>query len=225
MTPTIRRYLLLAFLLLVVGVFFAFGGQKYFQFDYLKEQRRALEQLYLNNRSLMLSVYFLIYVAVTALSLPGALVMTLAGGALFGLGLGTLIVSFASTLGASLAFVGARYLFRDAVSAKFGERLEPVQRQLEKEGAFYLFSLRLIPVVPFFVINLLMGLTRIRLISFAWVSQVGMLPGTLVFVNAGTQLASIDSPSEILSPKLVLSFVLIGVFPIFAKKLLSFFRS
>ena len=169
----------------------------------------------------MIGVYFLIYVAVTALSLPGAVVMTLAGGALFGLWVGLLVVSFASSIGATLAFLASRLLLRDWVQGRFGDRLAAVNAGIAKDGAFYLFTLRLVPLFPFFVINLLMGLTPIKTRTFYWVSQVGMLAGTLVFVNAGTQLAKLDSLSGILSPALLGSFALLGVFPLLAKKLVA----
>jgi pyruvate/2-oxoglutarate dehydrogenase complex dihydrolipoamide dehydrogenase (E3) component/uncharacterized membrane protein YdjX (TVP38/TMEM64 family) len=163
-------------------------------------------------------MFFAAYVVVTAFSIPGAAVMTLAAGALFGLLQGLVLVSFASTLGATLAFIGARYLLRDSVQAKFGNRLKAINEGVEREGAFYLFTLRLVPVFPFFLINLLMGLTSMKAFTFFWVSQIGMLAGTVVYVNAGTELAKIDSLSGILSPGLILSFVLLGVFPLIAKK-------
>lgn len=169
--------------------------------------------------------FLLLYVAVTALSLPGAAVMTLAAGALFGLLWGTFIVSFASSIGATLAFLVSRYLLRDTVQNRFGERLKPINDGVQKEGAFYLFTLRLVPVFPFFLINLLMGLTPIRAATFYWVSQVGMLAGTLVYVNAGTQLAQLDSLAGILSPALLLSFALLGLFPLIAKKILSVIKA
>ena len=169
--------------------------------------------------------FLLLYVAVAALSLPGAAVMTLAAGALFGLLWGTIIVSFASSIGATLAFLVSRYLLRDTVQTRFGERLKPINDGIQREGAFYLFTLRLVPVFPFFLINLLMGLTPIRAVTFYWVSQVGMLAGTLVYVNAGTQLAQIDNLSGILSPALLLSFALLGVFPLIAKKVLAMIKA
>lgn len=147
--------------------------------------------------------------------------MTLAGGALFGLGVGTLLVSFASSIGATLAFLASRFLFRDWVQGRYGERLAAINKGMEKDGAFYLFTLRLVPVLPFFVMNLLMGLTPIKTRTFYWVSQVGMLAGTLVYVNAGTQLACIDSLSGILCPGLLGSFVLLGILPLLAKRLVA----
>ena len=164
----------------------------------------------------------MLYVAVTGLSIPGAAIMSLVAGALFGLVLGTVIVSFASTIGATLAFLSSRYLLRDWVQSKFGERLRAIDEGLAKDGAFYLFTLRLIPVFPFFVINLLMGLTRIKTTTFFWVSQLGMLAATVVFVNAGTQISQIESTSGLLSPTLIGSFVALALFPWAAKALIGF---
>ncbi len=212
--------------LLVVG-FFAFRyfelGQ-YLSLDYLKASQAKFHQLYQSHRFAVIAVYMGIYIAVTALSLPGAAVMTLAGGGLFGMIVGTLTVSFASTIGATLACAVSRFLLRDWVQGKFGDKLAAVNAGIEKEGAFYLFSLRLVPVFPFFVINLLMGLTRMRLFTFFWVSQLGMLAGTVVYVNAGRQLARIDSLSGILSPGVLVSFAVLGLFPISVKKLLAFYK-
>lgn len=189
--------------------------------DSLKARMDGFQALRAEQPWVVAGVYALVYVAVTALSIPGAAILTLAGGALFGLWLGLAIVSVASTVGASLAFLGARYLLRDVVQARFGERLSGFQQGLEKDGAFYLFTLRLVPVVPFFLINLLMGLTRMPLRTFFWVSQLGMLAGTAVYVNAGTELARIESLSGIVSPGLLASFALLGVFPWLARKVLA----
>ena len=169
----------------------------------------------------MIGGFFLLYILVTALSLPGAAILTLAAGALFGLAQGLLVASFASSIGATLAFLVSRYLLRDTIKKRFPERLAAIDTGVEKEGAFYLFTLRLVPVFPFFLINLLMGLTAIKSWTFYWVSQIGMLAGTFVFVNAGTQLAQIDSLSGILSLDLILSFALLGVFPLIAKSLIN----
>jgi uncharacterized membrane protein YdjX (TVP38/TMEM64 family) len=165
-----------------------------------------------------------IYILVTSLSLPGAAVMTLAGGALFGLVVGTVVVSFSSTIGATLACFAARFILRDWIQKKFGDKLKTVNEGVEKEGALYLFTVRLIPVFPFWLINLVMGLTSMPLKTFYWVSQVGMLAGTIVYVNAGKELGKIDSLSGILSPTLILSFVLLGLFPIITKKLLGIYK-
>jgi uncharacterized membrane protein YdjX (TVP38/TMEM64 family) len=173
------------------------------------------------NPVLYISGFFLVYVAVTGLSIPGAAIMTLVAGALFGVLVGTIIVSFASTIGATLAFLSARFVLRDWVQGQFGERLRAIDDGLEKDGAFYLFTLRLIPVFPFFVINLLMGLTRIKTRTFFWISQLGMLPATIVLVNAGTQISLIESTAGLLSPALIASFVALAFFPWAAKGIVA----
>jgi pyruvate/2-oxoglutarate dehydrogenase complex dihydrolipoamide dehydrogenase (E3) component/uncharacterized membrane protein YdjX (TVP38/TMEM64 family) len=214
-------------LLLALGVvvlivaFFAFDLGHYFSLAYLKSSQTRFAALYESQPALVIGVYLLVYVAATALSLPGATILTLAAGAVFGLLIGTVIVSFASSIGATLAFLAARFLLRDSVQSRFGARLAEIDKGVQKEGAFYLFTLRLVPLVPFFVINLLMGLTRMKVGTFYWVSQLGMLAGTVVYVNAGTQLAKIDSLQGILSPALIGSFVLLGVFPLVAKWVLD----
>jgi uncharacterized membrane protein YdjX (TVP38/TMEM64 family) len=186
----------------LVGAFFVFDLGSYLTLDYLKARQHDFQQFYASHRALTLGAYFLIYVVVTALSLPGAAIMTLAGGALFGFLPALIVVSFASTIGATLAFLVSRFLLRDWVQARFGERLRAINAGVEKEGAFYLFTLRLVPIFPFFIINLAMGLTPLRTLTFYWISQLGMLPGTAVYVNAGTQLGQIESLSGILSPGL-----------------------
>lgn len=209
---------------LVAGfVFFDLG--QYLSLDYLKSQQAAIDATYSANPLLTAGGFFLIYVAVTGLSLPGAAIMTLAAGAIFGLLWGTVIVSFASTLGATLAFLVSRFVLRDMVQAKFGDKLKAINAGIEKDGAFYLFTLRLVPAFPFFVINLAMGLTPIRTGTFYWVSQVGMLTGTIVYVNAGTQIARIETLAGILSPTLIASFTLLGIFPLLAKKVVSMVKA
>jgi uncharacterized membrane protein YdjX (TVP38/TMEM64 family) len=173
---------------------------------------------------MVILVYFVIYVVATSLSLPGAVVLTIAGGALFGFLTGTLIVSFASTIGATLACFVARFLLRDWVQGKFGGKIVRINEGIENEGVFYLFTLRLIPVFPFWIINLVMGLTKMPLWTFYWVSQLGMLAGTMVYVNAGKELAKIDSLKGILSPGFIISFALLGIFPIAVKKLLALYK-
>ena len=221
---TIQRIIIVLGITILVAVFIAFDLDRYLSLSYIKESRASFQELYNNNRILIIGIYMIIYVVVTALSLPGAAVMTLAGGALFGFVTGTIVVSFASSIGATWACFVARFLLRDWVQNKFGERLTPINRGIENEGAFYLFSLRLIPVFPFFLINLAMGLTKMRLFTFYWVSQLGMLPGTMVYVNAGKELAKIDSLSGILSPSLLVSFIILGLFPITVKKLMGWIR-
>jgi pyruvate/2-oxoglutarate dehydrogenase complex dihydrolipoamide dehydrogenase (E3) component/uncharacterized membrane protein YdjX (TVP38/TMEM64 family) len=216
-----KKALLLVAVLVLVAAFFASGLHRQLDLDTLKAGMGGFAAWREDSPLMVAALYFAAYVAVTALSLPGAAVMTLAGGALFGLGWGLLIVSFASTIGATLAFLVSRHLLRDSVHARFGERLRAIDQGIARDGAFYLFSLRLVPAFPFFLINLLMGLTPIRTRTFYWVSQVGMLPGTLVYVNAGTELGAVDSLAGVLSPGLVASFVLLGLFPLLARWLLE----
>jgi pyruvate/2-oxoglutarate dehydrogenase complex dihydrolipoamide dehydrogenase (E3) component/uncharacterized membrane protein YdjX (TVP38/TMEM64 family) len=216
-----KKALLLLALLVAVAAFFALDLGRFFSLDYVKGARTDLAALYQARPLTVLGVFFAVYVGVAALSLPGAAVLTLLGGAIFGLGVGTVVVSFASSIGATLAMLVSRYVLRDSVKSKFGARLADVDRGIEREGAFYLFTLRLVPVFPFFVINLLMGLTTMKAATFYWVSQLGMLAGTLVYVNAGTQLAQISSLQGILSPGLLGSFVLLGLFPLIAKKIVD----
>jgi uncharacterized membrane protein YdjX (TVP38/TMEM64 family) len=205
-------------------LFIVFDGQQYLSLTFLKSSRQLLQSFYIEHHLFTITSYILTYILITALSLPGALIMSLGGGALFGLWLGFLLVSFASTIGATLAFLGARFLFKDAIQKRFGEKLTAINKGIEQDGAFYLFTLRLVPVFPFFIINLVMGLTPIRPAVFYLVSQIGMLPGTLVYVNAGTQLGKIESASGILSPGLLLSFALLGVFPLLAKKMIEIIK-
>jgi pyruvate/2-oxoglutarate dehydrogenase complex dihydrolipoamide dehydrogenase (E3) component/uncharacterized membrane protein YdjX (TVP38/TMEM64 family) len=216
-----KKLLLLGALLVLVALFFVFDLGQYLSLAWIKSRQLEFQALYAERPLFVVAVYFAVYVAVTALSLPGAAVMTLAGGAIFGLLVGTLVVSFASSLGATLAFLVSRYVLRDAVNARFGARLAEINRGIEKEGAFYLFTLRLVPLFPFFVINLVMGLTRMKAGVFYLASQLGMLAGTVVYVNAGTQLARIESLQGILSPALIGSFVLLGIFPLLAKKIVD----
>ncbi len=217
----LKKAALLSIIAALVAAFFVFDLNQYLTLSGLKEWVGQFGEYIEQNRVLSTSVFFAIYVAVTALSLPGAAILTLAAGALFGLWLGLLLVSFASTLGATLAFLSARFVFRDTVKKRFGEKLRKIDEGVEKQGAFYLFTLRLVPVFPFFLINLLMGLTSLKTRTFYWVSQLGMLAGTLVYVNAGTQLAQLDSLSGIVSPDLILSFVLLGIFPWIAKAIVA----
>lgn len=222
--PLARRLLLPIALVAVAAAFIAFDLGRFLSLDTLKAQQASLDALYAARPVAVLAGFFALYVAVAALSLPGAAVLTLAAGALFGLTTGLLVASFASSIGATAAFLVARYVLRDAVQARFGGRLEGFQRNIETDGAFYLFTLRLVPAFPFFLVNLVMGLTRLRTATFYLVSQIGMLAGTAVFVNAGTQLARIDSLSGILSPALIASFALLGVFPLLARKGLALLR-
>lgn len=219
-----KIFLLVAITALIVSFFF-FDLNQLLTLDGLKNSLQTFETWRANDPVLVGGLFLVLYVLVTALSLPGAVIMTLAAGALFGLIWGTVIVSFASSMGATLAFLVSRYLLNNTVQKRFSDRLKPINDGIKKDGAFYLFTLRLVPVFPFFLINLLMGLTPIRAATFYWVSQVGMLAGTLVFVNAGTQLAQLENLSGILSPALLLSFALLGVFPLIAKKILSIIKA
>ncbi|MSQ59722.1 MAG: pyridine nucleotide-disulfide oxidoreductase [Betaproteobacteria bacterium] len=205
----------------LLAAFFAFDLGQYFNLAYFKSQQATLETYSAQHPLALASWFFVIYVAVTGLSLPGAAVMTLVAGAIFGVLWGTILVSFASSLGAALAFLASRFLLRHWVQSKFGKNLSAINTGVAKEGAFYLFTLRLVPLFPFFMINLVMGLTRMRTLTFYWVSQAGMLPGTIVYVNAGTQLAGIQSAAGILSPGLIASFIILGIFPLAAKKILD----
>ncbi|MFZ2217527.1 MAG: FAD-dependent oxidoreductase [Rhodoferax sp.] len=214
-----KKIALIVGVLVLLAAFFALDLGRYLSLGYLKSSQSAFESLYAEQPLTVMGSYFALYVAVTALSFPGAVIMTLAGGAIFGTLWGTVIVSFASSLGATLAFLAARFVLRDSIEARFGNRLGEFNKGIEKEGAFYLFTLRLVPLVPFFVINLLMGLTKMKTLTFYGVSQLGMLAGTAVYVNAGTQLAQLESLQGILSPGLIGSFVLLGVFPLLARKI------
>lgn len=225
MKGTSGKILILLGISALVFAFFNFGGSQYLTLDYLKSSQQTFGAFYAENAAMTIAAYMGIYIVVTALSLPGATILTLAGGALFGVVTGTVVVSFASTIGASCAFIVARFLLRDTVQAKFGEKLQVFNKGVENEGAFYLFTLRLIPIFPFFMINLVMGLTPLKLAQFFFVSQLGMLPGTAVYVNAGTQLGQIDSLKGILSLNLIISFALLGILPIVAKKVVGLLKS
>jgi pyruvate/2-oxoglutarate dehydrogenase complex dihydrolipoamide dehydrogenase (E3) component/uncharacterized membrane protein YdjX (TVP38/TMEM64 family) len=216
-----RKLALLGLILALIGAFLVFDLGQYLSLDALKAQQAALNAQVAAQPWQAAGLFFLAYVLVTALSLPGAALMTLLGGALFGLLQGFILVSFASTLGASLAMLSSRFLLRDWVQQRFGRRLAGIDGGVEREGAFYLFALRLVPVFPFFLINLAMGLTRLPLRTYWWVSQLGMLPGTLVYVNAGRELGQLQSLAGILSPGLLGAFALLGVFPLIARRLLD----
>ena len=216
---------LLVFIAALTAGFFYFDLHTLLTLDGLKSGLAQFGAWRDDSPLLVGGAFLLLYVIVTALSLPGAVIMTLAAGALFGLLWGTVIVSFASSIGATLAFLVSRYLLQDTVQSRFGGRLKAFNEGIAKDGAFYLFTLRLVPIFPFFLINLLMGLTTIRALTFYWVSQVGMFVGTLVYVNAGTQLGQLESLSGILSPSLLLSFVLLGVFPLIAKKIVDLVKA
>lgn len=220
-----RQWLILGILVLLVALFFCFELHKFITPENFQAYRTSAVDYVSEHLTLSILLFALFYIAVTGLSLPGATPMTLAAGAIFGLSVGLVLVSFASTIGASIAFLLARYLFRDLVQRRFESALRPINQGIEREGAFYLFALRLVPAVPFFAINVGMGLTPIRLWTFYWVSQLGMLAGTFVYVNAGQQLAELETVSGIFSPMLIGSFVLLGLFPLLAKKVLDYVRT
>jgi len=205
--------------------YFIYDLGQYLSLDALKNSKDQIQAYYQSNKVLTIGLFFGVYVLVAALSLPGAAILTLAAGAIFGLATGLVIVSFASTIGATLAFLISRTVLRDSISNKFSSQLASINAGIEKEGAFYLFTLRLIPIIPFFVINLVFGLTKLKTSTFYWVSQLGMLAGTAVFVNAGTQLAQIDSLAGIVSPKVLGSFILLGLFPLIANKVINMIKS
>ncbi len=220
-----KNKIALAFLVVaaIAGYFVLDIGQ-YISLDYFSQQRQIIEAYYDQNPTLVLAGYFLIYVVLTGLSLPGAVFLTLIAGALFGLWIGLVLVSFASSIGATIAFLVSRYLLRNFVQAKYGAYLVAINAGIKKEGHFYLFMLRMIPLFPFFVVNLVMGVTPIRVGVYYLTSQIGMLLGTVVFVYAGTQLATIESPGDILTPELLAAFVCLGALPLMAKKTVSILR-
>lgn len=219
-----NKKLVIGVLLIVTIILLATQFSQHLTLENAKQQQAALAATIEQNLLTSALIYFFSYIAITAFSIPGAAVVTLLGAALFGFSTSLLLVSFASTIGATIAFLSSRYLLRDWVQNKFGAKLSTINQGVEKDGAFYLFSLRLIPVFPFFLINLLMGLTPIATLRFYLVSQLGMLPGTMVYLNAGTQLATIESLSGIVSPNVLISFALLGLFPIIAKWIMSRFR-
>ncbi|MDO8463907.1 MAG: TVP38/TMEM64 family protein [Gallionella sp.] len=213
-----KRAILALLVIAAIALFFGMGLDQHLTLGALKEGQGKFAVMLEQSPWRVTLIAFVLYVAVVALSLPGATVMGLAAGALFGFWYGTLFVSFASTIGATLAFLISRYLLRDFIQHRFGDKLKAVNEGMAKDGALYLFMLRLVPAFPFFLINLLMGLTQIRTRAFYWVSQLGMLAGTMVYVNAGTQLAHIENLSGIISPEVLLSFALLGMFPLIAKR-------
>jgi pyruvate/2-oxoglutarate dehydrogenase complex dihydrolipoamide dehydrogenase (E3) component/uncharacterized membrane protein YdjX (TVP38/TMEM64 family) len=209
----VKKLTIAAAIASIAIAFLVFDLGRYLELEQLRQWSASLKAAQLEKPLLIIGAFFLIYVLVTATSLPGAAVLTLAGGAIFGLFTGTILVSFASTLGAVLAFLSSRHVLRDFVEARFGERLKPINAGLERDGAFYLFTLRMVPLFPFFAVNLAMGLTRIKTWTYAWVSQAGMLLGTIAYVNAGTQLATVESLSDVISPGILVSFAALGILP------------
>ena len=219
------RLALIVVVAVLIAMFLAFDLGRYLSIDFLRTSQAAIATAYAQHPLLTSAAYFGIYVLTAALSIPGATILTLGGGAIFGLLWGTVLVSFASTIGATLAFLASRFLFRGAVRAAFGRRVEAIDAGIARDGAFYLFAMRLVPVFPFFLVNLAMGLTALPVRTFYWVSQVGTLLGTLVYINAGTQLAQIDSVRGLLSPGLIASFVVLGFFPLIARRVVTMLQS
>ncbi len=221
----LKKVGLLALVVLLIGAFFFFDLGRFFTLESIKSRQTEVQALFAARPFYVAAVYFGIYVLMAALALPGAALLTLLAGAIFGLLWGTIIVSFASSIGATVAFLGSRFLAGNYVQSKFGDRLAAINRGIDKDGAFYLFTLRLVPVFPFFAVNLLMGLTRIKTKTFYWASQLGMLAGTLVYVNVGTQLGQLTSLKGILSPTLIASFVLLAILPLIAKKIIDWLQA
>ena len=212
-------------MLVAIALFFVLGVHKYVSFEQLQQHRESLSEFVDENLVTSLLLFALIYIGLTSLSIPSATALTLLAGAIFGFGLGVVVVSFASAIGASFAFLLSRYLFRQAVTNRFPKQLESINKGMEREGNFYLFAMRLIPPLPYFVINVAMGMTSIKLWSFYWVSQVGMIAGTLVFVAAGSQLSQVESVAGILSPPLLIALIAMGCLPLIAKWLVNFIQS
>ncbi len=223
MNRTGKKIMLLAVLAAFIALAWPFAGE-YLSLAAIQQHRAALEAYQAQNYALFFTAYFAVYVGVTALSLPGAAVMTLLAGFLFGFVGGVVLVSFASSIGATLAFLIARFLLGNTLQEKYRDKLQKINDGVKRDGGFYLFTMRLIPAIPFFLINILMGLTPIRARTFYWVSQLGMLPGTIVYVNAGGQLATIESLGGILSPNIIASFAVLALFPLIAKKTMDFVR-
>lgn len=223
-TKNFLKLALAAVVIVCIALFFFLPLNEYLSFEYFQRQRSAIIDLYLAHPTLFIATYIAIYVVLTGLSIPSATLLTLIGGAVFGVATGTVVVLCASTIGAICAFILARYVLRDYVQEKFSKHLSLINRGVAEEGAFYLFGLRVVPVVPYFVVNFVMALTPIRLWTYYWVTQLGMLPGTMLYVNSGQQLGKLESASGILSWTLILSLVALGLFPLVAKKLVDFAR-
>ena len=219
-----KKILILIAFIALIALFFALNLGRFFSLGFIKEQQASFAALYDQRPVAVTLTFFAVYVVITALSLPGAAIMTLAAGASFGLIWGTIVVSIASTLGATLAMLAARYLLRDSIEKRFGPKLAEVNKGIEKEGGLYLFTLRLVPLIPFFALNLLMGLTKMKTWTFFWVSELGMFAGTVAYVNAGTEIAKITSLRSVLSPGLIGSFVLLGLLPLLVKKVMDYVK-
>ncbi len=219
-----KKIILFTLFITLVTLFFVFDFDEYFNLAYIKSQQEIINDYYSLNPVKTGLIFFISYVLVTGVSLPGAGIMTLAGGTIFGFIWGTILVSFGSVFGATIAFLITRYIFHDYVQENFGKYLKPINHGIKKEGDLYLFTIRIVPIFPFFIVNILMALTPIKTLNFSLVSQIAMLIPTMVFVNAGTQLAHITSPRDVLSPELIVSFVLLGFFPYIGKRILSIIK-
>ncbi|MBX2870371.1 MAG: TVP38/TMEM64 family protein [Acidiferrobacterales bacterium] len=219
------KLIVLIIAIVAIGAFLLFGPRHYLSLEFMQSQLGRINEYREANPITSVLLFAAVYITATAASIPGALVLTLLGGAIFGFWLGSLVVVISATIGATIAFLLARYLFDDFVQQKFGDKLKPIRENFRKEGAMYLFSMRLVPVFPFFAVNLLMGLTSIKTSTYAIASLIGMAPGTMVFINAGTQLAKLESLKGLLSPAMIASFVLLAVFPYIAKYFMQWIKS
>ena len=219
-----KKIIIVTLFITLVTLFFVFDFDEYFNLAYVKSQQEIINDYYSLNPVKTGLIFFISYVLITGVSLPGAGIMTLAGGTIFGFIWGTILVSFGSVFGATIAFLITRYIFHDYVQENFGKYLKPINHGIKKEGDLYLFTIRIVPIFPFFIVNILMALTPIKTLNFSLVSQIAMLIPTMVFVNAGTQLAHITSPRDVLSPELIVSFVLLGFFPYIGKRILSIIK-
>ena len=220
-----KAKIILAVMVLALVAAFSYFDLGQYVLEYLQQQQSSFNQYYLDNPILVILIFAAVYILVAGASLPLATFLTLLGGAIFGTLVGSIVVSFASAIGATIAFLVSRFLFRDAVESKFGDRLAKLQDGIEREGAFYVFGLRLVPIFPFVVLNSLLGLTKIKTWTYYWSSQLGMLLGTIVYVNAGKELANIESLGDIASPLVLASFIALGILPIASKYILNFLRS
>jgi uncharacterized membrane protein YdjX (TVP38/TMEM64 family) len=220
-----NKYGLLGLIVLIIIIMKYIGVDEYLTFYYIKTQQLQLQGYYEQHQGITIIIYFLIYIITTALSIPGATILTLLGGSLFGFSFALLVISFASTIGATLSFLISRFILKDFIEKRFASKFKIINDGVEKEGGLYLFSLRLVPVVPFFIINLAMGLTNIGVVKYFFISQLGMLAGTAVYVNAGVQLSSLKSIGDVMNFEIFISLAILGVFPLFAKKVVGFLRA
>ncbi len=216
-----KSIIVLSFFLIVTFLYYFFDLQNFITFESVKLYQAILIKFFEDNPHLFLFFYFITYVILTSFSLPGATVLTIVGGGIFGIFVGTIVVSFASSIGATFAMLISRYLARKWVQKKFSKEMQKINHRINMEGIYYLIFLRLLPLIPFFVVNLVMGLTSVRTVTFFWVSQLGMLPATIVYVNAGLQLNNLNSISDVYSPEFIISFLILAMFPFLVKKILS----